>query len=166
MKFIKDEKEIKKTQLYLRMAADMATSSTCKKTQRGVVIVSNGKVIGEGYNKVTIEECCRPCIREDIGDNSRVELCSAVHAEQMAILNALLNGHSLDGSVMYHVKLKNGEMRPSGKPSCTVCSRILDTIRLLRPEARIKFVLWHKGGYAIYEPDELNKLSFEYFLKK
>ncbi len=157
MKHITDEKEIEEIKKYMNLAAEEAKKSTCKKSQRGAIIVKDNQIIGRGYNKVTLEKLCNPCIRENIRDNSRVELCSAIHAEQMAIIDAVNNGKSLDGSKMYHIKVKNGKMKPSGKPSCTVCSRMLY-------EAGIKFVLWHENGYAIYSPEELNELSFKYFL--
>ena len=137
-------------------AAEEAMKSTCKKSKRGAIIVKDGKILGRGYNKVTLDEVCNPCIRERINDNSRAELCSAVHAEQMAILEALGKGESLRGSRMYHIKVANGEKKPSGEPSCTVCSRIIY-------ELGIEFVLWHKEGYAVYTPEELNRLSFKYF---
>lgn len=151
-----DEKE--KIKQYMKLAAEEAKKSTCKKSQRGAIIVKSNEILGRGYNKVTLDELCNPCIRESINDNSRVELCSAIHAEQMAIIDAVKRGKSLDGARMYLIKVKNGKMRPSGKPSCTICSRMLAV-------AGIEFVLWHEKGYAIYSPQELNKLSFEYFLK-
>ncbi len=158
MEYIKAHEEVEKTKYFMEKAAEEARKSTCKKSQRGAVIVRDSKIIGLGHNKPLLEEFCNPCIREDIKDNSRVELCSAIHAEQMAILDAIKKGNLLGGSRMYHVKVKNGEMRPSGKPSCTVCSRIIDF-------AGIEFVLWHKEGYALYSPAEFNMLSFYYFKK-
>ncbi len=154
----KDEaKDMKK---FIEIAAEEAKKSTCKKSQRGVVIVSNGEIIGRGYNKPTIEKLCDPCIRENIKENRRVELCSAIHAEQMAILDALKKCKNLEDSRMFHVAVKDGKMKFSEDTSCTVCSRIV-------LEAGIKdFVLLHKKGFAIYPADEFNKLSFDYFLKK
>lgn len=152
-------KEAKEAEEYMKIAAEYARNSNCRKSQRGAVIVKDRKIIGRGYNKVTIEELCNPCIREAVKDNSRVELCSAIHAEQMAIIDAANNGKKLIGSRMYHIKVKNGEMRQSGKPSCTVCSRMIYDVG-------IEFVLWHEDGYALYNPKEFNELSFKYFLKK
>lgn len=153
------ENEINEIEKYMSIAAEEAKKSTCKKSQRGVVIVKDGKIIGRGYNKPTIEKLCNPCIREDIKDNSRVELCSAIHAEQMAILDALKKCHSLKGSRLYHVKVKNGEPKPSHAPSCTACSRLI-------LEAEIsEIVLWLKDGYVIYNAKEFNELSFRYFVK-
>lgn len=152
---ITNQDEIKTCQKYMRLAAKEATKSKCAKSQRGVIIVKNGKVIGKGYNKPTIEKLCHPCIRENIKNNGQVELCSAIHAEQMAIINSK---ESLKSARMYHIKVKDGEMKPSSDISCTVCSRII-------LESGIKeFVLWHKEGYGLYSANEFNRLSFKYFL--
>lgn len=152
--------EAKESEEYMKIAAEYAKNSTCRKSKRGAIIVKDGEIIGKGYNKVTIEGLCDPCIREEIKDNSRVELCSAIHAEQMAIIDVINNSKSLDGSRMYHIKVKNEEMRKSGKPSCTICSReILES-------GIAEFVLWHEEGYMVYDSKELNELSFKYFLEK
>ncbi len=146
--------ELEQAIFYIKLAAEEAKKSKCKKSQRGATLVQGREIIGAGNNEVTLPELCNPCIREDIRDNSHIELCSAVHAEQMVLLQAK---GSLEGSVMYHVKLKDGKMVPSGKPSCTVCSRMLH-------KAGVSLVLWHEEGYFIYSPEELNRLSFEYVL--
>lgn len=159
MRYIEDEKQKNRYMAYFELAAEQAKKSFCSKSQRGAVLVKNGEVIGRGYIVPTDFDLCNPCIRENIKDNSRQELCSAIHAEQMAILNALQIGkESLAGSLMFHVKVKNCKMVPSGKPSCTICSRLIKFYD-------IRFVLWHPEGIAVYEPEEFNRLSFEYFLK-
>lgn len=156
MYYLTDKEEIEKTKKYMELAAKEAKKSTCKKSQRGVVIIRGGVILSKGHNKVTLSELCNPCIRENIKDNSRVELCSAIHAEQMALLN--VKNRLLKDAKMYHIEVKDGKMKPSGNPSCTVCSRMIY-------EAEIEFVLWHEKGYAVYGPEEFNKISFDYFLK-
>lgn len=167
MRYVTDMKEIKEIEYYMKLAAQEAVKSTCIKSKRGAIIVKDDKIVGKGYNKVTeghdnvtLEGLCNPCIREDIHDKSRVELCYAVHAEQMAIIDAGNNKNPLFGARMYHIKVKNGEMQPSGKPSCTTCSKMVDESGI------IEFVLWHEEGYAVYDSKEFNKLSFEFILKK
>lgn len=159
MRYITEEPELKRTRQYVFEAAEEARKSACRKSQRGAVLVKGDEILGRGHNRVTLEELCKPCIREGIRDNSMVELCSAVHAEQMAIIDAAGKGEALDGSVIYHIKVKNGGMRSSGPPSCTVCSRMLYA-------AGIALVLLHDEGYAFYGPQELNELSFGYFKEK
>lgn len=151
--------EVKEAEKYTQIAAEEAKKSTCKKSQRGATIVKKYNVIGVGFNKVTDEKYCNPCIREDIRDNSRVELCSANHAEQLAILDALRKGNDLGGSRLYHAKIKDGEIIPSDDVSCTVCSR------LILESGISEFVLLQTSGFALYSSEELNRLSFEYFMK-
>ncbi len=161
MKFA-EKYEIPQIEEYLRLAAEEAKKSTCKKSKRGAIIVKPGEYYELGHNKVTDERFCSPCIREDIKDNSRVELCSAIHAEQMAIFNAAIycRNADLSGSRLYHIKVKDEKMVPSGKPSCTVCSR------LIVGSGISEVVLWHPEGYAIYDAEEFNELSFKYCLSK
>ena len=147
--------EAKVIENYMKIAAEEAKKSSCLKSQRGVIIVKDGKIVGRGFNKPTLENLC--CLRESIKDNSRVELCTAVHAEQMAILS-VKNKDDLKDSVMYHIKVKNNEMRKTNEePSCTVCSRLV-------LESGIKeFVLWYEQGYRIYSAREFNEASFQFF---
>ncbi len=156
MRYITDPEELEQTKHYMKIAAEVARNSKCKKSQRGVIIVKDNEIISKGYNKPMKDDCC---LRERIKDNSHVELCNAVHAEDMAIGYSDNSKEQLKGARMYHIKLKNGEMMPSGKPSCTMCSKLVQLMGL-------EFVLWHEEGYTIYQPEEFNEMSFDYFLKK
>ena len=146
MRPIIDPQELEQTLKYMDIAAHVARQSRCLKSQRGVVIVKNDKIISTGYNKPQKQKygCC---LRETIKDNSRVELCNAVHAEDMAIGYADNSKSQLRGARMYHIKVKNGKPMPSGKPSCTMCSKMIQ-------EMGLEFVLWHEHGYVLYEPEE------------
>lgn len=148
--------EIIDAEKFLEFAIKAARNSKCKKSQRGVVIVREGWVVSEGYNQPMLEEICEPCLRDNVHDNSKVELCNGIHAEHMAIINA--RNYSLKDSIMYHIKLKNGAPVHSGNPSCTICSRLISY-------AGMEFVLWQKEGYKLYSPEEFNRESFRYFLK-
>ena len=157
MRYLEDE-EAKEAEKIIRIAAEEAKKSKCKISQRGAIIVKNNRIIGKGHNKVTLEKYCNPCIRENIEGSERVELCSAIHAEQMAILDALKQGEKLEGSRMFHIKVKDGKIKTSNKTSCTVCSRLI-------LEAGVsEFVLFRKEGFSLYNAEELNKKSFEHFL--
>lgn len=159
MRYITDENEIKEVEKFMRIAAEEAEKSGCKKSKRGSLVVKDGKILGRGYVKPTIEKLCNPCIREGIHTNGQAELCCAIHAEQLAILNALKSGESLEGSVIYHIKVKNGEVRPAKGLSCTICSRLI-------LETGIKeFILLFEDGYRAYTAREANELSFNYFLE-
>lgn len=158
MKIITDPDEVRKTYHWLKKASKQAKKSDCKKSKRGAVLIKDDKIIGTGHNKITIDKLCNPCMRESIKDNSRVELCSAIHAEQMALIDASKKRNSIENSVMYHIKVKDEQMTISGNLSCTVCSRII-------LEANIQTVFWQKQGYILYSPEEFNQLSFDYFVK-
>ena len=126
------------------------------KAKRGVVIVKNDEIIATGFNRPLLEELC--CMRADIKDNSQVERCTGIHAEQMGINNA--DPAYMHGATMYYAKVKEGVIVPSGKPSCTTCSRsILDS-------GIAEFVMWHGGnGFMSYGAHEFNVLSYLYFLR-
>jgi deoxycytidylate deaminase len=156
MRYITDEKELEEAMLYLRQAAEVSDKSHCKKSHRGAIVIRDGYLVASGFNKPTIEDLC--CLRDTIHDNSHVECCTAIHAEEMAIVRS--RPDMLAGGTMYHIKVKAGEMLPSGPPSCTTCSRSV-------LESGIKdFVIWHPEGICVYGAEEFNRLSFEYFLNK
>lgn len=141
----------------MRLAAEQALKSTCKKSLRGVIIVNRDIIVGKGYNKPTIPELC--CSREKAIGNNQQNLCSAIHAEEMAILDAI-NSNSrigLQRAKLYHIKVKDKKMQLASPPSCTICSR------LILESGIAQVVLSHEQGYAIYNAKEFNQLSFQYF---
>ena len=153
MEIVTDENEIRSIRQYMEIAAMEAEKSTCTKSKRGVLIVKNNTIVSTGHNKPTIEGLCNPCVRENIHDNSKYELCSAIHAEQMALISGLYP--NFINARMYHIKVKNGEMRVSRKPSCSICSR------MILESGISEIVLWQKEGYVVYNPTEFNLMSFE-----
>jgi dCMP deaminase len=149
--------EIEEAQKCIQFAANIAKKSKCRKSRRGAVVVKDGKIIGSGYNNAPLDEVCKSCLREGIHDNSRVELCYGVHAEQNAIVDALKRGHSLEDSRLYHIKVKNNEIKSSDDISCTVCSK------LILNSGISEVVLLHTDGFGLYSSREFNEKSFEYF---
>jgi len=156
MRYLEGE-EIREAWKYMEEAAKEARKSTCKSSQRGSVIVKNNEIIGRGYNKPTIGEYCDPCLRENIEGMKMVELCHAIHAEQMAILNT--DRKYREDSTMYHVRVKNGRITTSKEPVCTVCSR------MIKQSGIKEFVLYTERGFASYNAKEFNEKSFENALK-
>ena len=148
-----------KARYWFLVAAKVAEDSQCYKSKRGVIIIKDDRLIGKGSIYVPDDTYCKPCIREHIHDNSRIELCGGLHAERMAIMDAKKVERNLENTTMYHIKVKEGELRMSGKPSCTMCSREILSEKIG------EFVLWHKEGITAYTAKELNDLSFQYFLK-
>ncbi len=67
------------------------------------------------------------------------------------------NPKEIKGASLYFARIDgSGKIKKSGKPYCTVCSR-------LALDAGIaKFVLWHEEGIGEYPAEEYNRLSYEY----
>jgi dCMP deaminase len=148
--------EVKDIEVYVRAAEHEARKSTCKKSQRGAVIFKGWEILGIGCNTPTYYEgTCNPCVREKIKDDTRYENCSAIHAEEMAIIDSGKQGKKIEGSTMLHVKLKNGKNEACGKPSCTECSKMVLMSGIK------EFIMREEGGYAIYPSEEFNRLSFD-----
>jgi hypothetical protein len=81
-----------------------------------------------------------------------------MHAEWRAIMDALRNyPDNIKGSKLYFTRVNNdGEIKKSGKPFCTVCSR-------LALDSGVEyFILWHEDGIYEYSTSEYNRLSYEY----
>ena len=81
-----------------------------------------------------------------------------MHAEQKAMMDALKsNADHIVWSRLYFVRLDDeGEIAFSGKPWCTLCSKMALDVGIA------EFVLRHKEGVAVYGTEEYNQLSFEY----
>ncbi len=155
--------EERKAQKFLEKAAEVGNDkSRCLKSKRGAIIVYKGiDIIAEGYNAPPRdEEECTHCMRDYFRNRtSTTEPCRAIHAEQMAMINALRKNINLEGTAMYYAKNKNGIFVPSSSPSCTICSKLIH-------ELGINFIMMTKEGILKYEPEEFNRLSFEYAWKQ
>lgn len=133
---------------YLEFAVvNEAMKSPCQ-SKRGAVIWStfDHRILATGFNRPPIGFACD-------GSNHCKSTCraSAVHAEQMAILQA--DHNLLRGASIMHVKAVDGEPVDSGGPSCTQCSKLI-------LEAGIKVVyLRHDGKWVAYNADEFHRLS-------
>lgn len=101
---------------YLDLAERLSESSTCARRQVGAVIVKYDKILSTGYNASSIKCTKEDCIREQLKVKSgeREELCKAIHAEQMALTNAVKNGIAVDGATLYCTH------RP-----CVTCQKLL-----------------------------------------
>ncbi|MCX6738785.1 MAG: hypothetical protein NT098_01875, partial [Candidatus Parcubacteria bacterium] len=97
----------------------------------------------------------------DFGEPKYDKTC-CMHAEWRAMIDALRrNSEKLAGSKLYFTRVnEKGEIKRSGKPICTVCSRMALDIGIE------KFVLWHEEGICEYPTDEYNRLSYEYIYEK
>ena len=145
---------------YFNEVKKEAMKASCERARCGSVIVKEGVVIGRGFNSPpnSLEEQ-RRCKNEKSKYNPKVtDKTCCVHAEQRAIFDALRNNPGkILGSVLYFARIdEEGEIKISGKPYCTICSK-------MALDAGIKeFVLWHEDGIKHYDTSKYNTLSFEY----
>jgi dCMP deaminase len=109
--------------IYMELAVNLARRSHCIKRHVGAVLAKDTRIISIGYNgppsgthNCDIEWPGEGCPRDSKGS------CSlAIHAEQNAILYAVKNNTSVEGSTLY-VTLS----------PCLACSRIIFTMGIKR----------------------------------
>lgn len=116
---------------YMGIADLTSARSSCLRRKVGAVIVKDHKIISVGYNSVP--SLCRECknvgcLREtmNIPSGERQELCRAIHAEQMAIINA---GCDLLGA----------ELFVTTHP-CSICAKLLASYNFSK--------VYYLGDYA------------------
>ncbi len=117
--------DVNETRSYKRMSVDkyfmliaevVSLRSTCIRHHFGCVISKDHKIISTGYNgavKGAVHCLDKGCIRNRLGIESgtRIEICSAVHAEQNALIQAGSNA-------------KGGTLYVNGTP-CITCSKLI-----------------------------------------
>jgi dCMP deaminase len=117
---------------WIEMSRKLSQKSNCNKRQFGAMIIQNGRVVAVGNNypyKSYPHEKCDPCLRENVKSGTRVEACTAIHAEQQVIINSLNKNLQL----MFAILTVAGQ-EPDGRPFinpafyCTVCSRIIEEV--------------------------------------
>lgn len=145
--------------LWMLEAAKIAEKAMCHRAKCGTVIVANGTIIGAGYNAPALDkEENRMCDAEVAPGKPNYDRTCCVHAEWRAILDALAKyPDKIKGAKLYFTRIDDsGAILKSGKPFCTVCSRLaLDT-------GIATFVLWHEEGICEYPTVEYNRLSYAY----
>ena len=127
---------------FMKMAKLVSERSTCLRRQVGAVLVKNNQVIASGYNGAPkhVEHCSiYNCLREkfNVPSGEKHELCRGVHAEQNTIIQAAVNGSSLDGAVLYCTNFP-----------CSICAKMIIN-------AEIKYVFVTEDY-----PDNLAKAMF------
>ncbi|OHA50492.1 MAG: hypothetical protein A3A97_01230, partial [Candidatus Terrybacteria bacterium RIFCSPLOWO2_01_FULL_40_23] len=163
MRYLQDKDE-KEAIEWMNRAAKVAAKALCLRAKCGVIIVKDGEIIGEGYNAPPDDDITsRMCSVEfNIPSNNKHDLTCCVHAEWRAIMDAVKdNKEKIKNSKLYFTRIdEKGNIKLSGKPYCTVCSR-------LAQDAGIReFILWHGEGICAYPADEYNKLSYQFFNDK
>lgn len=148
------------TNTALSVAESEARKSTCKRARCGSVVVDEDhNLIGIGFNSPPFDEINSRCERkQELKPGFKSDRTCCIHAEQRAIMNALrYNCERVKGGRLYFVRIDDlGFIKPSGKPYCTICSKMALDVGLK------EFVLLHVDGLTAYDTKEYNDLSFEY----
>jgi dCMP deaminase len=96
-------KRISRDEYYMNIAIDVSKRGTCTRRLIGSVVVNGDEIKSTGYNGNPrgLPHCDEiGCIRDDqnIPSGERSEVCTGVHAEQNALLQA---GKGANGATMY-----------------------------------------------------------------
>ncbi len=89
--------------IFMKLACDLAQRSHCIKAQVGAVLTKDTRIISIGYNGPPegTHNCDEEWPEEGCPRDSKGGCSLALHAEQNAILYAVKNGSSLNGSSLY-----------------------------------------------------------------
>ncbi|WP_423147258.1 deoxycytidylate deaminase [Rubrolithibacter danxiaensis] len=137
--------------IFMNLASDLAKRSHCVKAQVGAVLAKDTRIISIGYNgpPAGTHNCDEEWPLTGCPRDVRGSCSLALHAEENAILYAVKNGASLEGSTLY-VTLS----------PCLPCARLIYS-------SGIKKVFF-KNSYAEYKGlpsdegvDFLNKFGVE-----
>lgn len=111
---------------FLKIASVVAERSTCQRHHVGAVGVRNKHILSTGYNGAAagLKDCLElGCLRNEknIASGTRQEICRAIHAEQNVIIQASLNGVSLEGATIYCTHTP-----------CIICAKMLVNAKIKR----------------------------------
>jgi deoxycytidylate deaminase len=156
MILLKNKKELEEARNYLEEAVKVALSSSCHRSKCGSVIVSEGKIIGKGFNSPPKNKVLKDCFKDNLPEDFKSDKTCCIHAEQRAILDALKNNpNKIENSRIYFIRLnEQGNKIPADKPYCTICSKMALDVGIS------KWVLLHDKGIYVYDSEEYNQISF------
>jgi dCMP deaminase len=111
---------------FLKIALVVAERSTCRRHHIGAVAVKDKHILATGYNGAPsgFKDCLElGCLRDELGipSGTRQEMCRGIHAEQNVIVQASLNGVSLEGSTIY-----------ATHTPCNQCAKMLVNAKIKR----------------------------------
>ncbi|MFA5080652.1 MAG: hypothetical protein WC472_03460 [Candidatus Paceibacterota bacterium] len=157
MKYLTDKEE-QEAFIFINKAVEIGRNSPCFRSRCGSVIVSNGEIIGSGFNSPPNGKILDYCLKDELPNDFKSDKTCCIHAEQRAIMDALRNNaQKIIGSRLYFIRLnEKGEITKAGNPYCTICSKMALDVGIS------EFVLWHKKGICVYNTDEYNNISFNY----
>lgn len=139
-------------QFAIDAAVQLAITSPCCKSKRGVVIYQpgdGGMLISGGHNAPPRPLGCD-------GSHACMANCAKLceHAEMEALRD--MNAHYLDQLELLHVKTVDGQLVVSGGPSCWQCSR-----SIARERRVVGVWLFHDTGWRRYTTEDFHKLTLK-----
>lgn len=144
---------------YLEAAAAAAGTATCVAARCGTVLVDGaGQVVGAGSNGLPQRREPVICQRKCRSASFTSDKTCCTHAEVRAIVTALGAGANLDGGTLVFTRVdQDGQRLHSGRPYCTICSKMALEVGLAW------FVLEHADNLVIAYPTlTYNELSFAF----
>ena len=127
-----------KDNYYLNIAKSVAARSTCLRRHYGASIVKDDAIVSTGYNGAPRGDinCCDRgiCKREELGvpHGERYELCTAVHAENNAVINAARNGTAILGGTLYIYGYDCMAQKTITAMPCKMCMRVIQNAGIAR----------------------------------
>ena len=120
--------------IFMNLATDLAVRSHCVKAQVGAVLTKDTRIISIGYNgpPAGTHNCDEEWPETGCPRDSKNSCSLALHAEENAILYAVKNGSTLQGSTLYLT------LSP-----CIACARIIFSSGIKK--------VWYKSSYAEYK---------------
>ena len=121
-------------EIYMELAEKLALRSHCVKAQVGAVLTKDTRIVSLGYNgpPAGTHNCDIEWPNQGCPTDSKGSCSLALHAEQNAILYAVKNNTSIEGSTLY-VTLS----------PCIACARVIFSMGIKR--------VYFKNSYAEYK---------------
>ena len=138
---------------FLKIASVVAERATCLRHHVGAVAVKDKHILSTGYNGAAsgLKDCLElGCLRDEqnIPSGTRHEICRGIHAEQNVIVQASLNGVSLEGATIYLTHTP-----------CILCAKMLANAKIKRLVTFGKYAddafidLFKEAGIEVEERD-------------
>lgn len=104
---------------FCKFAQVASTRSSCMRRQVGAIIVKDQDILATGYNgnPTGMKHCDEiGCLRDEmkVQSGTRHELCTGLHAEQNAIIQAAKHGTNIKGATLYCTNTP-----------CSICAKMI-----------------------------------------
>lgn len=131
----------------IRFAVEASKCSPCR-SKRGVAIFRGDALMNTGHNYKP-----RPFVCDGSAACKATCRGEAIHAEQHALL--ISGSYFAQDSEMLHVKTVDGELVPSGGPSCVECSKLMTAAGISA------MWLYHEHGWQRYDIETFHRESLK-----